>query len=168
MRDDRDVRLNMDPAVASEIAAFLESLEEYLPVLLRLAARLAPSKTPEDVVQDALERAWKYRDRFDGRRGSHVDWLLAIVANEARRARRSFSLPVSIIVPRDAAYADLRIDLDRAMRRLSSRQRFAVDCYYYVGLSISQTAQLMTCSEGTVKSTLADARAKLKTELESR
>jgi RNA polymerase sigma-70 factor (ECF subfamily) len=41
-----------------------------------------------------------------------------------------------------------------------------VDCVYFVGLTLAETAIVMKVSEGTVKSTLADARAKLRTRLE--
>jgi len=41
-----------------------------------------------------------------------------------------------------------------------------VDCVYFVGLTIAETAIVMHVSEGTVKSTLADARARLRTRLE--
>jgi DNA-directed RNA polymerase specialized sigma24 family protein len=34
-----------------------------------------------------------------------------------------------------------------------------------VGLSVAETAAVMGCAEGTVKSTLADARARLRTLL---
>jgi RNA polymerase sigma factor (sigma-70 family) len=146
--------------------AFLDSLEDHLPLLLRLAARLAPRKIPQDVVQDALERAWKYRDSFDPSRGAYVDWLLAIVANEARRYRRTLLTGVGVESPAFDAHSDERLDVERALRKLSSRQRLAVDCHYYAGLSIAQTARVMRCSEGTVKSTLADARAKLRNALE--
>ena len=59
-----------------------------------------------------------------------------------------------------------RIDVERAVARLSRRQRTAIDCVYFVGLSIAETAAVMRCAEGTVKSTLADARARLRTLLE--
>jgi RNA polymerase sigma-70 factor (ECF subfamily) len=44
----------------------------------------------------------------------------------------------------------------------------AVDCFYFVGLTVSETAAVMGCSEGTVKSTLSDARARLRAALEVR
>ncbi|HZC52868.1 MAG TPA: sigma factor-like helix-turn-helix DNA-binding protein [Mycobacterium sp.] len=56
-------------------------------------------------------------------------------------------------------------DLDRALRGLSSRQRLAVELFYYIGLPLSEIALVMGCAEGTVKSTLADARARLRTTL---
>ena len=60
----------------------------------------------------------------------------------------------------------LRLDVAAAISKLSPRQRLAVDCFYFVGLSVDETARVMGCSEGTVKSTLSDARARLKGMLE--
>jgi RNA polymerase sigma factor (sigma-70 family) len=65
-----------------------------------------------------------------------------------------------------AVPAEDRLDLHRALRRLSRRQRLAVDCFYFAGLSLAETAAVMACAEGTVKSTLADARGRLRTVLE--
>jgi RNA polymerase sigma-70 factor (ECF subfamily) len=49
---------------------------------------------------------------------------------------------------------------------LTARQRQAVDCLYFAGLTVAETAAVMGCAEGTVKSTLSDARARLRTLLE--
>jgi RNA polymerase sigma-70 factor (ECF subfamily) len=61
---------------------------------------------------------------------------------------------------------DRGVYLEEAVQRLPPRQRLAVDCYYFVGLSVGETATVMRCSEGTVKSTLFDARRRLHRELE--
>jgi RNA polymerase sigma factor (sigma-70 family) len=60
------------------------------------------------------------------------------------------------------------LDLERAISHLPKRQRLAVDLYYFVGLDIAETAAAMGCAPGTVKSTLADARGRLRQELEER
>jgi RNA polymerase sigma-70 factor (ECF subfamily) len=62
--------------------------------------------------------------------------------------------------------ADARIDVEQALTNLSERQRLAVDCYYFADLSVADTAAVMDCSEGTVESTLSDARARLRFLLE--
>jgi hypothetical protein len=36
------------------------------------------------------------------------------------------------------------------MRRLTRRQRVAVELHYYGGLSVAECAQVMSCAEGTV------------------
>jgi RNA polymerase sigma-70 factor (ECF subfamily) len=63
------------------------------------------------------------------------------------------------------AQGDPDVDLDRAIARLAERQQLAVQLHYFVGLSIDETATVMSCSVGTVKSTLFDARSRLRTLL---
>jgi len=133
----------------------------------RLAARLAPNADRDDVVQDALVRAWRKRDQYDESRGTAAKWLLAITADQARRARRRrrpFALVAEITVP--TGLPDDRVDLEAAVARLAGRQKLAVDCFYFVDLSVAETAAVMGCSEGTVKSTLSDARKRLRRLLE--
>jgi RNA polymerase sigma factor (sigma-70 family) len=140
---------------------FAAWVSPHLPLMGRVAARLAPAADLDDVVQEALTRAWRRRSTFDAGRGTAAAWLAAIVAGEARRARGRtkpwFDLED---VPVDDTRRDL--DLERAVARLSDRQREAVDLRYFAGLTVVETAAAMGCAEGTVKSTLSDARARLR------
>jgi RNA polymerase sigma factor (sigma-70 family) len=147
-----------------ESDAFAHAVEPLVPTLLRLAARVAPTASAEDVVQDALVRAWRHRKSFDPAKGAFRNWLLRIVANEAARSRHH-RLQIREISPSGAPSPDEHIDIENALKRLPPRQRLAVDCYYFVGMTIAETADAMDCSEGTVKSTLSDARHRLKIEL---
>lgn len=133
----------------------------------RLAARLAPDADRDDVVQEALVRAWRKRNQYDETRGTAATWLLAITADQARRARRRrqpFALVGDIAIL--GRTPDDRVDIEAAVARLPKRQRLAVDCFYFVGLSVAETAVVMGCSDGTVKSTLSDARKRLRSLLE--
>src|SRR5687768_11804809 len=69
-------------------AAFAEWVEPHVPIMARLASRLAPDADRDDVVQEALIQAWRKRDQYDEERGSPRAWLLAITADRARQARR--------------------------------------------------------------------------------
>lgn len=64
------------------------------------------------------------------------------------------------------ATIDERLDVEMAVAQLPARQRLAVDCYYFVGLTVDQTAAVMGCAAGTVKSSLSDARDRLRKLLE--
>lgn len=162
------VRVADPPAgVPAEPTGFADWVRPHLPAMARLAARLAPGADRDDVVQEALVRAWTKRRLYDAGRGTAAAWLLAITADQAAKARRRASsagriVPVELPLP--AAGPDP--DLARAVAALSARQRLAVDCYYYAGLTVAETAAVMGCSEGTVKSTLSDARARLRPLLE--
>jgi DNA-directed RNA polymerase specialized sigma24 family protein len=140
----------------------------HLRAMSLLAARLSSDAERDDVVQEALSRAWAKRAQFDAHRGTPAAWLLAITADQARRARRRKRRPIVGLVPGTVRAVDEGLDLEVALGRLTDRQRLAIDCFYFVGLSISEAAAVMRCSEGTVKSTLSDARQRLRTLLEIR
>jgi RNA polymerase sigma factor (sigma-70 family) len=155
-------------ATAPETAeAFADWVRPHLVAITRLAARLAPDADRDDVVQDALARAWRKRGQYDAKRGTPAAWLLAITADQARQARRR-RRPLLLFadVAARVRSADDRVDVEYAVASLPARQRLAVDCFYFVGLSVAETAAVMRCSEGTVKSTLFDARRRLRPLLE--
>ncbi len=146
--------------------AFGAWVRPHLAAIARLAGRLAPEGDRDDVIQEALTRAWSKWSQFDPSRGSPSAWLLAITADQARRARRRVRPWPLFDSPARVRSIDDRLDLEYAISRLPTRQRLAVDCFYFAALSVAETAAVMGCAEGTVKSTLSDARARLKTLLE--
>ncbi|WP_432880290.1 RNA polymerase sigma factor [Kribbella sp. CA-245084] len=150
---------------------FAQWVRPHLVAMARLAARLAVGADRDDIVQEALARAWSKRSQYDASRGTPSAWLLAITADQARKTVRRMRPNLSLIDAPDAAPVsrpdlDARMDVDQAITSLSDRQRLAVDCYYFADLSVADTAAVMGCSEGTVKSTLSDARSRLRTLLE--
>ncbi|HEV2891945.1 MAG TPA: RNA polymerase sigma factor [Frankiaceae bacterium] len=147
-----------------ERASFEEWVRPHLGAMARLAERLAPGDG-DDVVQDALTRAWRRWETFDAGRGTPRTWLLAIVADRARRTRlrRRVTVPLVDDVAEPAREGD--VALEGALRRLPRRQRLAVALHYFTGLSVAECAVVMGCAEGTVKSTLHDARRRLREEL---
>jgi RNA polymerase sigma factor (sigma-70 family) len=148
---------------------FAEWVSPHLVDMSNLAARLAGSADRDDVVQEALTRAWRKRHTFNPARGTPRVWLLSIVADRATltRRRRRVQAPLSDSTsPALAAPDGTRVDLLRAVEALPPRMRLAVDCFYFVGLTVSETAELMHVTGGTVKSTLAAAREHLRSQLE--
>ncbi|MET3806670.1 RNA polymerase sigma-70 factor (ECF subfamily) [Nakamurella sp. UYEF19] len=133
-----------------------------------LIERLAPWVDRDDVLQEAVLRAWVKRGQFDPSRGSARSWLCAIAADQARKAGRKSRPPQTSMTDVAADGPDLegRLDVEQAVATLPARQRLAVDCFYFVGLSVAESAVVMACSEGTVKSTLSAARARLRSILE--
>jgi RNA polymerase sigma factor (sigma-70 family) len=155
----------MDRAADLTPEQFGSWVAPYLMAMALLAARLTSPGERDDVVQEALARAWVKRSTFDSTRGTPAAWLLAITADQARRARRRRP-PLVGLLPGRVRSLDDRLDLESAIKRLPERQRLAIDCSYFVGLSVAETAAVMGCSEGTVKSTLHDARQRLRALLE--
>jgi RNA polymerase sigma-70 factor (ECF subfamily) len=145
---------------------FEEWVRPHLAAMSHLAHRLAPGEG-DDVAQDALTRAWRRWDTHDAGRGTPRTWLLAIVADRARRAwvrhRPVVALVDDVAAPDGSRDDDLA--LEAALRRLPERQRLAVALHYFAGLPVAECATVMRCAEGTVKSTLHDARLRLRREL---
>ena len=158
--------LGRDPIPDSALE-FADWVSPHVAVMASLAVRMTSASERDDVVQEALLRAWTKRHQYDPMRGTLRTWLLAITADQARRARRRARPDVAIAnlsVPSHSI--DDRLDLEDAVARLPSRQRLAIDCFYFVDLSIAETAAVMRCSAGTVKSTLLDARQHLRVLLD--
>lgn len=155
-----------DTADTGEFAAWIRP---NWPAMAALARQLAVRGDWEDVLQESLSAAWRKRAQFDAGRGSARNWLLAIVADQSRKSHRGLARRSRLAsARREAADPDRRadtLDLHAALRELTHRQRVAVTLHYYLGLSIADAAVVMACAEGTVKSTLADARTRLRDQL---
>lgn len=155
-------------AATIDAAAFADWTRPALLPMTRLARRLAPHADADDIVQDALARAWVKRAQFDPARGTPTTWLLAIVADQARSSRRGRVRWLRVVdehaeLPDPAAHdAGVDVDLERAVAGLTERQQLAIHLHYFVGLTVEETAAVMSCSAGTVKSTLYDARSRLR------
>jgi RNA polymerase sigma-70 factor (ECF subfamily) len=160
-------------SAASLLADFAEWVSPHLVVLAAVAAVQVGAADADDVVQEALVRAWRRRATFDDARGSTRTWLLSILLDQARRyrvRRRPWQLADDTTVQPDysssgAAAAD-RLDVDRAVRSLPRRQRQVVTLHYLADLTVVEVAEVLGISVGSVKSCLFDARARLKMILE--
>jgi RNA polymerase sigma-70 factor (ECF subfamily) len=154
-----------------------------LPKLLRLTSRLGTTRPDaEDLAAEALARAfasWGRVHSLSYREG----WVLRTATNLAcdqarRRARRLHRRiggeiragdPVLGTGPAsipgfEQASAD-RMDLARALRGLSRRQRQAVVLHYLAGLTVNETAGAMRASPDTVKKHLNRALGRLHQQL---
>jgi DNA-directed RNA polymerase specialized sigma24 family protein len=147
-----------------DTAEFAAWVRPHLAAMAALATRLVGPAERDDVVQEAVTRAWQKLHTFDPGRGTPRAWLCAIVADQARkwrrRAARTRASPMR--APDVGAPDGLRVDVERAIASLPPRMRLAVECYYLADLSVTETAVVMRISEGTVKSTLADARNRMR------
>jgi RNA polymerase sigma-70 factor (ECF subfamily) len=140
---------------------------------LREAQRYTRSTTDaEDVVQEALLRAWKTRTSL--RNTTHpLPWLLQITRNEALRrvSRGSRERERSVLVedpeppPATGEWTDLaalRLDVSAAMRQLGQDERAMVNLRYAEELTHSTIADLMNIPVGTCKVRLHRLRKRLR------
>jgi RNA polymerase sigma factor (sigma-70 family) len=141
----------------------------HIAVMRRVIAARVPALDPDDILQEALARAWRKWATYSPEKGTPRSWLLAIALDQSRRAAsrntRTYLLSDGSSTDHPAAAAavdiDRNIDLRAAVRALPDRQREAAVLFYYVDLPVNEIAALMGCSAGTVKSTLSDARRRL-------
>lgn len=146
---------------------FSETVERYTPRLLALAYGIVGRReVAEDVVQDALIKAYEHRGAWHGQ-GSMGTWLYRIVYNTAvstlRRGDRFFEeLPVSMAeFPEEE---DDRIPLMlRALDRLSGLDRTLITLFYMEEQSVRDIAAICSLSEANVKTRLHRARKRLYT-----
>lgn len=143
---------------------FADWVRPHLPALHRYAARQVGAADADDVLQEALARAWRRRSTYDEARGAPLPWLIAIVRDRARRhrTRRREHLRLAE-ADRPVELRSPDHDLERAIARLPQRQREAVDLYYFVDLDVASVAVVMGCAPGTVRATLHQARTSLRT-----
>ncbi len=120
----------------------------------------------EDLLQTALTKAWFAWGRISGGPEAYVRKIL--VNTYATWWRRRWNgehatdeLP-DTGVPDATGAVDTGSDLWDAMGRLPRRQRAAVVLRYFEDLTETQTAELLGCSVGTVKSQTSKALAKLR------
>lgn len=150
---------------AHETTEFASWVAPHLVQMRRFALRLVGPADADDVVQDALTVAWRRWSTYDAAKGTPGPWLLAVVRDRARSYRRRH-LRVLPSPENGATYdAPADVDLERAIARLSERQRLAVVLHYLLDLNIADTAVVMGCAPGTVKATLNQARGRLRDQL---
>lgn len=136
--------------------------------LLRFAHALSGHPdTAADLVQDALERtlaAWPRVLRKDDPEG----YVRRIIVNRyvsrwrsVRRERLVADVPEAGYEPAEPHDAQLWAEL----ARLAPRQRATLVLRFYEDLSEAQTAAVLGCSVGTVKSQSAKALARLRGQL---
>lgn len=158
---------------------FVADVRAHHAVLARLVRRCTPAADADDVVQESLSAAWRSRHTFDPQRGSFRTWLLAIAMNECRRAarRRRRSEMLVAVLSGGVRQASLRHDgaaqtdplgdaVQRAIAQLTDRQQLVVNLYYFVDLPVDEVARVLGIASGTVKSSLAEARVRLREALE--
>lgn len=180
MEEDQPERL-LERVAAGERAALLRLHHRYAPTLLAVALRVTGSRAEaEEVVQDALLRAWREAASFDRARGSAAAWLLTLTRNRAidvvRARQRRIRLeaedadapaPVepSPSPERHAADQQRAEAVRAALASLRDAQREALELAYYRGLSHSEIAAALDQPLGTVKTRIAQAARVLREAL---
>jgi RNA polymerase sigma-70 factor (sigma-E family) len=136
--------------------------------LLRTAYLLVRDEAlAEDLLQTALTKAWFAWGRIEGEPERYVRRILVNTSASWWRRRWHGERPTADLPERrtpDSRDASGDRDLWDAVGRLPARQRAVVVLRYLEDRTEAETADLMGCSVGTVKSQCSKALAKLRVD----
>ena len=137
-------------------------------VLRRMGAQAAES---DDVAQDAFLTAFERIAEFRGE-GTFAAWVKKIAARlylrRLQRDRKLGALTAEAVEEEADTHpgdADAAIDLEEALKVLSSVERICVTMCFGAGLSHSEAAEALNLPLGTVKSHVKRGLEKLRTRL---
>jgi len=155
-------------------AEYTEYVTARLPSLRRLALLLSQdSCRADDLVQAAIIKVYVQWSRAAA--ADNIDaYVNTIVVREFLHERRSsWSRRVSLTgeLPERAALQvdhDRCMDLEAAVAALPPRQRATLVLRFYCDLNVDQCADLLGCTQGTVKSQTAKALSSLRRTMAAR
>jgi RNA polymerase sigma-70 factor, ECF subfamily len=175
-----------DAALAARLAAgddqaLAEIFDRLGPAVYGTAVRvLGPGDTAHDVVQDVFVELWCHPGRYDPAAGSLHTYLgmlarhraVDLVRSELRRIARQerhvrldagscYPSPSDVVLTAEAGGA-----VRDAVRLLPQEQRRVIELAYFQGLTCREVARAAGIPEGTAKSRLRLALAKLETMLD--
>jgi RNA polymerase sigma factor (sigma-70 family) len=168
-------------AKRGERDAYEEIVRRHQSIAFRTALVITGSAADaEEAAQDAFVKAHGALGRFH--EGAPLrPWLLTIVANEARNRVRAAGRrerlalrvaeerrPGGAVPSPEAALLDFeqRDELLAAVAALPEADREAIACRYFLELSEAETASVLGCPRGTVKSRLSRALGRLRERME--
>lgn len=169
-------RVGSPQAIAVRLVGEQSFTELFAPLVqpaYRLAcAMLHDANAAEDAVQEASLVAWRKLGKLQDRSGLR-GWYLGIVANECRNARRGtwlrrvdLGVPHTIAAATSEASAAGRLDLRKALLRLTHDDRLVVVLYFYLDMPVTEVAAVAGTSVDAARRRLYRALHKLRPGLE--
>jgi RNA polymerase sigma factor (sigma-70 family) len=134
-----------------------------------LAVALGDVALADQCTQEAFVKAWLRWNRVSAMERPAA-WVYVVAVRQGLRLlrgdRRSDSRDDAELVEGDTADATLdRLTTRELIERLPTRQRLAITLRYHADLALTDIAESMDCSIGTVKSTLHAALRRLRVEV---
>jgi RNA polymerase sigma-70 factor (ECF subfamily) len=135
-------------------------------VLRQVTAMALDRELAADCVQEAYARAWQRWSRVAGLHDPSawvrtVAWRLAVSHFRRRAVASRFSRRVAGDPVAEPVAPEVSLDVAGALRALSPEHRRVLVLHEMVGLSVRELAAETGVAEGTVKSRLSRARARL-------
>jgi RNA polymerase sigma-70 factor, ECF subfamily len=166
---------------AGDERALAEIVDAHGPAVYRAALPVVGSgAAAQDVVQDVFVELWCHPQRFDPALGTFRTYLTLcarhrahdVLRSELRRAGREDRHLRLLPEPREPSAAEQIVDAETAsavrdaVRSLPPDQREVVELAYFGGLSYRDVARKVGIPEGTAKSRVRLALARLETMLD--
>ena len=166
---------------AGDDDALADVFDRFGPSVYRAALNvLRQGSAAQDVVQDVFVDLWSHPERFDPTIGTLRGFLVLlarrrsvdILRSELRRIARQERHHRLLPTPRPPSPCEQVTDADAAnavrtaVSMLPEGQRRVVELAYFQGLSCREVARIAGIPEGTAKSRLRLARAKLESALD--
>lgn len=134
-----------------------------------VAYRVGAGADAEDVTSETFERALRYRESFDPRRGEPVTWLIGIarrcIADAALRRQLPTDEPPERLIEGHEEGTVQRLELAAALACLDERDRELVALRYGSDLTARQIGELLDMRTNAVEVALHRALARLRREL---
>jgi RNA polymerase sigma-70 factor (ECF subfamily) len=165
-------------ARAGDQAAWLALVTIHQDSVFRLAyLHTRDAEEADDVAQETMIRAFRFLDRFDASQPLRP-WLLRITRNVALNRRRALSRywallqragrqeHMQAVGSGEGEPGTVAEEVWLALQTLGRKDQEVIYLRYFLELSVAETALALAVAEGTVKSRLARALARLRGVLE--
>lgn len=143
--------------------AFTKLIEENLKSIYRVAKGILNN---EDDIEDAIQNTiLKSYSNIKTLRNEELfkTWLIRILINECNKIYNFNKKCISLDKVIEEQYNDKyeNLDLKIAVNSLPEELRLVITLFYFEDLKISQISEIIGIPEGTVKSRLSKAKAKI-------
>src|SRR5262245_24183025 len=151
----------------------------YCTVFRMVGSRFAADV--EDICQEVFLKIFRSLPSFDAQRGTKLStWVFTFVKNhcfDVLKRRRlsvvsleqgpdafghSSAMVEEVLPPEELEARELRREIETAVNKLPEDQRLTFVLREYEGLSYTEIAEVLGCSQGTVKSRLSRAKDTLR------
>jgi RNA polymerase sigma-70 factor (ECF subfamily) len=155
-QNDEDLALSRR-AAGGDSAAFAMLVEKHERALRSFLARAVGSDLADDIAQDAFFKAWRAAGQYDGR-ARYSTWLTRIAwrcrLDRLRKERGEEA------AEEPASHSPDKLEVEDMLARLSESERAALVLCGGHGWTHAEAAELLSLPLGTLKSTVARAKAK--------
>jgi RNA polymerase sigma-70 factor (ECF subfamily) len=154
-----DVRTLFRETADAEVASFIRAI---WPQAYRVAfSVLRDHGLAEDAAQEACARILAAMPKLRAPQAFDV-WLYRIVVRTAlaigRKQRRNEQFALEIVATTEPAESLVKIDVMRALDRLTPRQRAVVALHYFAEMSSREIAKVLAIPDSTVRFHVMNAR----------